>query len=507
MGNSLPKPAVFIQQLMWWLCARLDPKFTFSGRKLTTGSQLDGDSCGFFAMNAIWNGIFDTGILVHQGVRLDRIQWFNRLCDATNLQVFASAPLVGSLFDLRKQEDDSRDSDAADDDLDCAGGFSDDGFSEHEGYRDSNDDITSDEFLPLEIPTKPPNLPHQVSTAPSQKTLHDFFRTPRTPIPNPTPDTTRPGSVTPVLQKRKRMPEEEVIAPTSKKRDLSGVSKTAQHEAKSRAAADTGTFDVKQMARFQAKVRELDPHAEFFIDGNPRKVRHSKCGRSYAQKAANNTSNFRAHVQACKGPTKNRLHIANVDRSSFKNFTMSSPLAGSSGVVPVTSTVENTTLPCPGLTPEFDSGIFTYLARTQTMGGGARPRNVIAEALFNTKWVALRKRQRKKVLRTEATEFRWINWREQGFITSTTCLKGSPSSQEPAQPCSNCQALFKVKIFRNALRRPLPEQGNLKFIPYTYRANVAGGQLAKTIGVYEIIEKAVNVSLLCYLRYCGGTQT
>jgi len=219
------------------------------------------------------------------------------------------------------------------------------------------------------------------------------------------------------------------------------------------------------------------------------------------QKAANNTSNFYAHVQTCTGPTKNRIHITNVDRSSFKNFTnTSSPLpAGPSHVVTVSPDAENATLPCPGLTPEYEPNILTYLAQTQTMGGGARPRNTIAEAIYKMKWVSLQERQRDRVLRTEAMEFRWINWKEQGFITSTTCLKESPSAREPAQPCGNCQVLFNIKIFKNALRHPLPKQENLKFIPITYCANIAGEQLAKTVGAYEIIQRAAKVSLFSQL--------
>jgi len=101
VGNLLPKPAEFIEQLMWWLNVHFDSRFTFNGRKLTTGSQLDGDSCGFFTMNAIWNSIFNTGILVHQELRSDQIQWFNRLCSEANVQVFSSVFPVDSSFDLQ----------------------------------------------------------------------------------------------------------------------------------------------------------------------------------------------------------------------------------------------------------------------------------------------------------------------------------------------------------------------------------------------------------------------
>lgn len=412
---------------------------------------------------------------------------------------------------FKQQDDDEGDSNITGGDLDYEGGL-----SEHEDQVVDNDIALSEPVLP-EVTIEQPNPSHSVSMSSSQKTLHNFFHSPqqtRAPGPahsiaaNPAAsDSIVPDAVTPMLRKRKRTLEEETTLPAPKKHTSPGTSKAAQHEAKSRADADAGISDAKKMAKFQDKIRKLDPHAEFFVDGNPRNVRHSKCGRAYMQKAGNNTSNFRAHVQACTGPTKNRVHIANVDRSCFKNFTKtSSPLpADSSRVAAVSPDAQNTTQPCPGLTPEYESNILIYLARTQTMGGGARPRNAIAEALFNTKWVSLQKRQRDKVLHTEATEFRWINWKEQGFITSVTCLKEIPSAQEPAQPCGNCRALLNIKIFRNALRRPLPKQENLKFIPVTYRANIAGEQLAKTVGAYEIIQRAAKVGLFSYLPFSGLT--
>lgn len=87
MGNSFPKPEVFIENLLLWLNAHCGSGFKFCGRKLTTGSQLDSSSCGFFAMNAISHAIFDTELLEHRGVRLHRLEWFNELCTAISNQV------------------------------------------------------------------------------------------------------------------------------------------------------------------------------------------------------------------------------------------------------------------------------------------------------------------------------------------------------------------------------------------------------------------------------------
>jgi len=87
MGNSLPKPDMFIKNLLLWLNTCCDPGFKFSGRKLATGSQRDSSSCGFFAMNAISHAVFDTELLEHEGIHSHRLEWFNNLCAAIDDQV------------------------------------------------------------------------------------------------------------------------------------------------------------------------------------------------------------------------------------------------------------------------------------------------------------------------------------------------------------------------------------------------------------------------------------
>jgi len=82
MGNSIPKPEVFVKALLWWLSARSGQKYTFIGRKLPIGSQRDTTSCGLFAMNAISHSIFGTDLLTHGDIRKNRLMWFNSFCKA-----------------------------------------------------------------------------------------------------------------------------------------------------------------------------------------------------------------------------------------------------------------------------------------------------------------------------------------------------------------------------------------------------------------------------------------
>jgi hypothetical protein len=331
----------------------------------------------------------------------------------------------------------------------------------------------------------------------SQKTLHGYFQSPQQCQPRHSTQTLPP---IPSLKRKPSPTTTEVNTPNPKRPRQQGTSKSAQFEAKSRAAADKGTYDPQKFDKFMLKIRSLDPNAEFLINNNPRIVRHSKCAGAVHMKATNNTTAFTKHLERCKGPTKKRAPIANTDKNCltrFLNHERSTP--STAHIIPTSSVahitpLSNASLPCPGLTPECDERIWTYLVRSQAAGGGSRPHHVIAQDLFGKTFKDLRPGQRKKVLRVEATEFRWINYREQQLVLSALCLKESPSQHEPAQPCRECIALSKWRIFKNALNRDLPKQGNLKYTPHAYRAKTSSEQCAKMVGVHEIFQKATAVS-------------
>ena len=329
-------------------------------------------------------------------------------------------------------------------------------------------------------PSITPTSNTPASNVAPQKTLHSYFLSSEQPHPT---QPTLPRSL-------KRKSPATVIAnvdPPKRPRQR-GTSKSAQFEAKSRQAADEGRYDSQKFDRFKLKILNLDPNAEFLIDGNPRIVRHSNCAVTVHMKATNNTTAFTKHIEHCKGPTKKRVAIANTDRNCLTKFLNS---AASSAA---TTSLPSITLQCPGLTPERDERIWTYLVRSQAAGGGSRPRHVIAKGLFRKTFGDLRPGQRKKVLRVEAAEFQWINYREQQMILSSKCLKESPSRREPADPCSECIALSKWRVFKNALHREMPKQQNLKFTPHVHRAQISSEQCTRMVGVHEIYKKATAVS-------------
>lgn len=187
------------------------------------------------------------------------------------------------------------------------------------------------------------------------------------------------------------------------------------------------------MLKFRTSILALDPHAKLFVDGNPLKVIHSKCGGQNTQRAMNDTSNFREHISVCQGP-----HTFNAGNGSPK----SSPQRGSTrSTHPTTSTPPRPgQLPCPG---------FSF------------------ESLFGKDYRSLLSHEREQVTRAAGVAgLIWLNSRDKGSVISMSCLKKSPSNQEPAQPCHNCSKVLELSNFKDTLSRGTPKFGGQRFSPW-----------------------------------------
>ena len=354
--------------------------------------------------------------------------------------------------------------DLSEGDEDTAGDTSDFGTYDTEEANPSTSPPTDDPTSGVPpLPSSQPLLSINITPAPPQKTLHSYFRLPADPVPPPP---------LPQILKRQQSQDEGSDSPPPKKPRVQGTSKSALAEAKYRAEADRGVVDHQKLENFKKKILILDPYAEFLVNNNARFVLHSKCAGVNKQKAPYNTTNFVNHVQTCTGPPKKRAHIANTDKKCLTDFI--------AGDAPGPSTSRATgphpeiDLPCPGLTPERDSRIPTYLTRSQAAGGGSRPRHTISRELFAKPLGDLDKDEFAGILQLEAAEFRWLNFREQQFVRASACLKKSPSRREPAEPCNACVTVSKDPIFKNALARKFPKEENLKFVPHHRRAEPTG---------------------------------
>ena len=186
---------------------------------------------------------------------------------------------------------------------------------------------------------------------------------------------------------------------------------------------------VQRMLKFRTSILALDPYAKFFVDGNPLKVVHSKCGGRSMQKATNDTSNFREHVSICQGP-----HTSNGSNSSPKS-SLQCGLAQSIHPTPI----RPAQLPCPG---------FSF------------------EEMFGRDYKSLPDHEREQVTYAAEVAGLLFNSKERSFVISKSCLGRSPTHQEPAQPCHNCLRVLELSKFKYTLCRKTSEPEIRRYSPF-----------------------------------------
>ena len=199
---------------------------------------------------------------------------------------------------------------------------------------------------------------------------------------------------------------------------------------------------VQKILKFRTSILALDPHAKFFVDRNPLKVIHSKCGGQSTQKAVNDTSHFREHISVCQGP-----YSPSDDNSSLKGSLQGGPAPS---IRPTMFTPTGSSqLPCPGFS---------------------------SEKLFGKDYRSLLNHEREQVTRAaEVAGFLWLSPSDKDSVVSMSCLKRSPSRREPPQPCRNCMRVLELSNFKDTLRCGIPRSNSQRFSPWRQsNVNTAG---------------------------------
>jgi hypothetical protein len=193
-----------------------------------------------------------------------------------------------------------------------------------------------------------------------------------------------------------------------------------------------GTFvkHPSKWKRFVKTITSIDADAEFDIDGDPRKVRHSRCTRSQKMDEPYNTSAFKKHAKFCTGPTK-AAQKNMLPGGSQTLFAMAAsnnwekPAPTNSSALPVVN------LPCPGLNPsnmppDLKNRLETYLMRTPLPGGGGPTVEEATMLIFpKREYRSLSDRQKNEVRSAQRLQYRWRNQANLQKIFSTTCLPQS----------------------------------------------------------------------------------
>ena len=183
------------------------------------------------------------------------------------------------------------------------------------------------------------------------------------------------------------------------------------------------------MLRFRTSILALDPYAKLFVDGNPLKVVHSKCGGQSTQVAHNDISHFREHISVCQGP-----YTSSDDNNSPKSSLQGGPAPSIHSTV-----LRSSQLRCPGFS---------------------------LEKLFGKGYKSLPNHERDQVTRAaKVAGFQWLN-SDRDSVISRSCSEWSPSLQEPLQPCHNCLRVLELSNLKSALRREIPRSDSQRFSPW-----------------------------------------
>lgn len=309
---------------------------------------------------------------------------------------------------------------------------------------------------------------------------------------SPTPSVPQPAKVFPIFttdtpKGKKRKADESILEPAEIAQSrVVGISHSAQAARKRNKQVAEGTFVTNNLLllRFKRKIRLVDPDAVFMVNGNVKAVTHSLCGGLVTMKEPYNTSHFHRHIGTCKGLLKTTVPPGGgIARFLVRKEQIMVPLRY---------------LPCPGLNGSQHELIPVYLHRSSAPGGGATSRTIISRDLYNgLRYAHLTKVQKANVRRLQALQFRWINDHHEERVVSAKCLGmvATRESVDEADPCVECIALLRLAVLRNALRRPIPDDKNLKYTPKECLGTLLSKLYASHLGLREIMESPVRILL------------
>lgn len=234
------------------------------------------------------------------------------------------------------------------------------------------------------------------------------------------------------------------------------------------ANATTAKANPGRFLDFENSCRKFDEDAEFDSINHPLQAFCSSCCRWQFMQSMFSTTRFREHRLDCKP------NMANPKSKLQKNRAAHTALV-KQDAIRLAEQARWKAKACPGLTPDVDSRIATYLYRTAAPGGGAKPLGTIQkQVLGSPKYKERRDKNRtahritplspsskKDVSDREECEQLWRNVHQKMQVRSMKCtLKASLSGG----PCAHCADLLKHKVFTKASNR---QGASLDTIKYT----------------------------------------
>lgn len=266
-----------------------------------------------------------------------------------------------------------------------------------------------------------------------------------------------------------------------------GLSKAAQSEKAGRAAVDRGDLDRTAWNNWQDKIRQIDDSAQF-DENRMRVIVCSSCKKDIKAKRRGDTERFLQHYSECIEREKAKP-TSQMNRSAFRSyFTQDTASRIQSKLALRAEQIPPRISPCPGITPNDHSEIRPYLLRTSALGGGGRSITMIAKEHYSKTYGNLSSQEKDVVIDLQQQEWTWNNDFQRVRLFSTKCLKQASGG---GSACQHCENLLKDRRLLSVLRRPTPNEENLKFVNVRFRNAVMGEKYARIKGLRGLIASTV----------------
>lgn len=157
-------------------------------------------------------------------------------------------------------------------------------------------------------------------------------------------------------------------------------------------------------------------------------------------------------------------------------------------------------IPCGGITTSHAPRITNYIRRTGAYSGGARSVSAISKDLYEGRsYGELSTAEKVVVNRRQRHEQKWTIDHIRKSVFAARCkwsvsrpqLKLSGHSSNNAI-CSSCLDVLNSKQFKTALRVPVPDPKDYKYLNHQYCANDLGCLYARTAGLQDLFEDKGN---------------
>ncbi|KAJ7862472.1 hypothetical protein B0H14DRAFT_2575363 [Mycena olivaceomarginata] len=247
-------------------------------------------------------------------------------------------------------------------------------------------------------------------------------------------------------------------AKRTKNTNGTGTSKSALATKNNRDAIQSGvltveTADPAKLARWKAKLVSTDPKVQFHPT-DLLEVRHSVCGEYVRMGAMYKAARWNLHLKS-NCPVLHPENRKREGKGKHQNVERW-PTRGASKA-PVLTT--NTAIP----------HLPTYLQRTGAAGGSGRSLTWIAKQKFGKLFGLLSIKDKKDVTDTQLHEHRWRN-DHSNFEFS---------------------AVLALKNFKEAVRRPTPDDKHYIYVNDKYRNQLLGHIYARAIGLKESLKPPI----------------